>query len=226
MILEDAIAELRTHARPARAAELAAYHKLSRPVLGVANAVLNDLGKAWRQQLDLPTRLTLARALWQSDIFEARIMAAKLVTQARLRPDGEVWALITGWAAEFDGKFLTDQVCVAGAKRLVADPARAKDVEVWVGSDHLWHRRAALIITQPWSKQNHPKPDDLAMRERVLGWAADTLAADHRAAVQKALAGWIHDLARHDGPRARAFLDTHGDKMKPHARKEAGRSLR
>jgi hypothetical protein len=36
----------------------------------------------------------------------------------------------------------------------------------------MWTRRAALVITLPWTRQNHPKAADLAIRDRVLGWAA------------------------------------------------------
>ena len=52
----------------------------------VANPVLNDLTRDWRQVLDGPARVELAGALWQTDIYEARIAAAKLLTTARIRP--------------------------------------------------------------------------------------------------------------------------------------------
>ena len=81
---------------PERAAQMRGYHKVPRRYLGLANPQVNDLTKDWRKALDLPARVTLADGLWRTDIFEARLAAAKLLTQARLRPDDTAaWQLIT-----------------------------------------------------------------------------------------------------------------------------------
>ena len=217
MTLDDALAALKSHVEEGRAEGMAAYHKQTREVLGIPNPALNDLTKSWRQTLTVEERVALADQLWQSDIFEARIAAAKLLTQARLRPDDAAWALIQSWVPDFDSWAIADHVCMAGQKRLVADPARIDTVEGWTRSDHMWSRRAALVITLPWTKQNFPKPDELAIRDRVLGWA-EGYVEDHDWFIQKAVA-W------HDPDRTRAFLVAHGDKMKAFARKEAGKYL-
>ncbi len=125
---------------------------------------------------------------------------------------------------DFDSWAIADHACIAGMKRLVADPSRLDEVETWTISPHMWTRRAALVITLPWTKQNHPKPADEAIRTRILGWAA-TYVDDPDWFIQKAIAWWLRDLSKHDAARARAFLDTHGERMKPFARKEAGKYL-
>ena len=224
MTLDDALAALKSHVEEGRAEGMAAYHKQTREVLGIPNPALNDLTKSWRQTLTVEERVALADQLWQSDIFEARIAAAKLLTQARLRPDDAAWALIQSWVPDFDSWAIADHVCMAGQKRLVADPARIDTVEGWTRSDHMWTRRAALVITLPWTKQNFPKPDELAIRDRVLGWA-EGYVEDHDWFIQKAVAWWLRDLSKHDPDRTRAFLVAHGDKMKAFARKEAGKYL-
>ena len=224
MTLDDALAALKSHVEEGRAEGMAAYHKQTREVLGIPNPALNDLTKSWRQTLTVEERVALADQLWQSDIFEARIAAAKLLTQARLRPDDAAWALIQSWVPDFDSWAIADHVCMAGQKRLVADPARIDTVEGWTRSDHMWTRRAALVITLPWTKQNVPKPDELAIRDRVLGWA-EGYVEDHDWFIQKAVAWWLRDLSKHDPDRTRAFLVAHGDKMKAFARKEAGKYL-
>lgn len=224
MTPEQAMEAISAHADPVRAAGAKAYHKANRQYLGVANPVLNDLTKSWRQDLDIPARIALADGLWATDIFEARLAAAKLLTQARMKPDDAAWALITSWVPDFDSWAIADHVCIAGQKRLVADPSRLDEVEAWVTSDHMWTRRAALVITLPWTKQNFPKPDEIAVRERVLGWAT-SYVPERQWFMQKAIAWWIRDLAKHDVPRAQAFLDKHGAAMKPFAAKEAGKYL-
>ncbi|MBR9843093.1 MAG: DNA alkylation repair protein [Rhodobacteraceae bacterium] len=224
MTLDEALSALRDRIEPGRAEGQAKYHKQTREVLGIPNPALNDLTKSWRQSLTVEERIALADALWKTDIFEARIAAAKLLTQARLRPDDAAWDLITSWVPDFDSWAIADHVCMAGQKRLVADPTRLDTVETWITSDHMWTRRAALVITLPWTKQNNPKPADVAIRDRVLGWAA-TYVDDPDWFIQKAVAWWLRDLSKHDADRARAFLDAHGDRMKPFARKEAAKYL-
>ena len=205
-----------------KAEQMAAYHKTPRVYLGVENPKLDDLVAEWRAGRDLAGRLALARDLWSSDIHEARIAAAKLLTQARIRPDDAAWSLIATWAPDFDGWAIADHAMIAGQKRLVADPARLDQVEGWLDHPNMWTRRAALVGTLPWAKMNNPKPADLSARERVLDWAA-RLADDRDTFIQKAIAWWLRDLSKRDAPRVRAFLADHGARMKPFARKEAAR---
>jgi 3-methyladenine DNA glycosylase AlkD len=222
---EPYLAALEEEADPARAEGMRAYHKVERRYLGLSNPQIDALAKEWRRALTVEARVALAAALWETDIYEARLAAAKLLTQARIRPDAAAWELIASWVPSFDSWAIADHACMAGQKRLVADPARLDRVAGWVASEHLWTRRAALVITLPWTKQNHPKADELAARDRILGWAAE-MVPDRRWFIQKAIAWWLRDLSRHDPARTEAFIATHGGEMKPFAVKEALRHLR
>ncbi|WP_299666060.1 DNA alkylation repair protein [uncultured Ruegeria sp.] len=216
--------QIKAHADPERAKQAAAYHKIDRPYLGVPNPVLNDLTKTWRQQLEIAERITVADGLWQTNIHEARVAAAKLLTQARIRPDDAVWDLLQSWVPDFDAWAVADHACTAMQKRLSADPTRLDQVERWTTSDHMWTKRAALVATLPWTKQNHPKPKELECRDRILGWAAGYVP-DQEWFIQKAIAWWLRELSKHDPERVVAFLDQHGAGMKPFARREAGKYL-
>lgn len=220
-----ALAALRARADPGKAAGMAAYHKAARTYLGVAVPVIDGLAREWRAELTLEARIALAEGLWASDIHEARVAAAKLFTQARIRPDDRaVWRMIAGWVPDFDGWAIADHVCIAGGKRLVADPARVDEVADWIASPHMWTRRAALVMTLPWARMNHPGARDLAIRERVLGWCA-TCAGDRDWFMQKAVAWWLRDLSRRDPARVQDWLAAHGAALKPWARREAARLL-
>ncbi|UWQ26733.1 DNA alkylation repair protein [Leisingera aquaemixtae] len=225
MTLQEALAQLKAQAEPGRAEQMAAYHKQSREVLGVPNPATNDLTKSWRQALTTEERVSLAQALWDSDVFEARIAAAKLLTQARIKDDEAVWALLQSWVQDFDSWAIADHACSAIAKRLQAEPARLDTVERWTQSDHMWTRRAALVATLPWAKMNNLKPADQEARERILGWAA-AYVPDRDWFIQKAIGWWLRDLSKHDAARTRAFLDAHGAQMKSFARKEAAKYLK
>lgn len=225
MTPEWALEQISAHTNPEKAAQMAAYHKVDRPYLGVANPVLDDLARDWRQILDISQRAELAGGLWDSNIHEARIAAAKLLTQARQRPDdAPTWDRVQIWVPQFDAWAIADHACIAGQKRLLADPKRLDVVETWVTDPHMWTRRAALVMTLPWTKMAHPKPNDLEIRERVLGWAA-TYTTDTAWFIQKAIAWWLRDLSRRDPDRVIGFLRDHGSAMKPFARKEAMRLL-
>ncbi|MBY6137826.1 DNA alkylation repair protein [Leisingera daeponensis] len=225
MKLAEALAQLEAQADPGRAEQMAAYHKQSRRVLGVPNPATNDLNKSWRQSLSVAERADLARALWGTDIFEARIAAAKLLTQARIKDDGAIWELLQSWVPEFDSWAIADHACSAISKRLLADPSRLDTAEEWSRSDHMWTRRAALVATLPWAKMNNLKPADQEARERILDWAA-SYVPDRDWFMQKAVAWWLRDLSKHDAERTRAFLAEHGDAMKAFARKEAAKYLK
>lgn len=224
MTFEEALAQLQNAGDPARAAEMATYHKAARPYLGVPVPLITDLARSWREGLTVEGRIALADALWQTNIHEARIAAAKLLTQARIAGDEGVWRLIASWVPDLDAWAIADHACDAGERRLLADPSRLDEVETWTRHDSFWVRRAALVITLPWTKQNFPKPQDIAIRDRVLGWAAN-MADDCEWFIQKAIAWWLRDLSRHDAPRARAFLEAHGARLKPFARKESAKYL-
>ena len=224
-MIERFVDQLVTLSDPARAQDMRRYHKADRFYLGLSNPQINDLTQSWRSELDAPARVALADALWKTDVYEARLAAAKLLTQARIRPDdGPAWDLIASWTPDFDSWAIADHAAMAGQKRLVADPSRLDQVEKWVASDHMWTRRAALVSTLPWTKQNHPKPEDLIIRDRVLDWAA-TLVPDRNWFIQKAIGWWLRDLSKHDPDRTRAFIADHGPQMKPFAAKEAMRLL-
>ncbi|SFH90105.1 DNA alkylation repair protein [Albimonas pacifica] len=225
-----AMAALRALADPERAAKAAAYHKTDREMLGVAVPEITALADGWRaEDPTVAGRVALASALWDAGVFEARVAAAKLLVQARIRgegPEGDrpVWDLVVSWVPQFDGWALADHAADAGSRRLSADPARLDEVEGWTRSDHLWTKRAAMVFTLPWAKLNHPSAEDLARRERILGWAAGYVA-DRDWFIQKSVSWWLRTLSARDPERVRAFIADHGAAMKPFARRDALRRV-
>jgi len=217
--------QLRHLGNAQKASEMVSYHKQHRECLGVSNPQIDELVKKWRAECDVEARVAMADELWRTDVFEARISAAKLLVQARLRPSDEsAWALISSWVPQFDGWAVADHAASAGSKRLVANPSRLDVVEGWTKSEHMWSRRAALVMTLPWSKLNHLTPEQNNARERILGWAS-SYVDDQEWFIQKAIAWWLRDLSKHDPSRVTAFLTEYGDRMKPFAVKIASKYL-
>lgn len=225
MSFTDALSALETLADPVRAAQAEAYHKAPRRYLGLSLSDVEPLVADWRAGTNVVGRVQLARELWDSDVHEARIAAAKLLTQARIREDEPlVWAELQRWVPEFDAWAIADHACKAIDRRVVAEPARLDVVEAWARDPDMWVRRAALVSTLSWAKLNHPGTDEIAGRERILGWAAG-MVQDRNWFIQKAVAWWLRTLSAHDAGRVRAFLDGPGADLKAFARKEAQRRL-
>lgn len=224
-MIAAALAQLEALADDAKAAEAAAYHKADRRYLGLKVPQIEELTDQWRAECSVEDRVQLASDLWDSNIHEARVAAAKLLTQARIKPDDTAaWELICSWVPQFDAWAIADHVCIAAQKRIVADPSRMDTVEGWTVSENMWSRRAALVATLPFTKQNFPKAFELDIRDRVLGWAA-LYCDDKDWFIQKAVAWWLRDLSKHDTLRVESFLAMNGDRMKAFARKEAAQYL-
>jgi 3-methyladenine DNA glycosylase AlkD len=222
---KHALKALNALADPENAIIMAKYHKAERVYLGVDNPAIDVLVKEWRASCSLGDRITLASDLWNSDIHEARIAAGKLFIQARMRPDDAVWAEITRWVPQFDAWAIADHACSAGGRRLVADPSRIDEVEQWITHENMWTRRAALVMTLPWTKLNNPSENDLAIRERVMSWCVEMIP-DQQWFIQKAIGWWLRGLSRHDPARVLAFLEEHGEGMKAFARNEATSNIK
>ena len=204
---------------------MAAYHKAPRRYLGVSVPAVEALVADWRREASVADRVALARGLWASDVHEARIAAAKLLTQARIPEDEEaVWLAFLAWVPDFDAWAIADHACKVGERRLVHRPDRLDAVEAWTRDPSMWVRRAALVATLPWSKLTHPTAAEVAARERILGWAAGYVA-DRDWFIQKAVGWWLRSLAPHDPDRVRAFLAGPGSGLKAFARREATRRL-
>ena len=111
MLLEDAIAALQIHEVPGKATQMRAHHKVERAYWGLTNPVIDNQARLWRQKLPLDERLLLAAELWDCNAHEARICAAKLLTQARIRPDDiEAWTLIQSWLPDVDCPVISDHL--------------------------------------------------------------------------------------------------------------------
>ncbi|TQS72404.1 DNA alkylation repair protein [Rhodobacteraceae bacterium] len=205
--LEEALLTLESWSDPARAAKLQAQHGGECRYLGTPAVGLDDSASMWREALAPEPRLELAKGLWSSQIFEARIVAAKLLSQARMRPDDAAWETVKDWIADCDSFALTDAVSRAGSKRLQAKPQRLEDIAPWLEAESPWPKVAMFTMTRPWAKLRNPKPEDNAAQDMVLGWAF-ALATGTRGPVARAISLWLIDLARFQQERVEDWLTT------------------
>lgn len=106
----------------------------------------------------------------------------------------------------------------------MARPKRLNIVKLWTEDGSMWVRRAALVVTLPWTKQNRPSEAASAARERILGWAAGYVS-DAEWFIQNAVAWRLRSLSAHDPPRVHGFLAGPGRDLRPFAFRDASRRL-
>ncbi|MEZ5839990.1 MAG: DNA alkylation repair protein [Hyphomicrobiales bacterium] len=213
----EAIAALKAAAIPGKAAAFARYHKAARPYLGVPTPAIDLLAADIAATAGPADGLALAMRLWATNIFEARILAARICCRPRLKNYADIWAAIALWKEDFDSWAIADAVAKAGARCLRDDPARLDDVETWTRHPNMWVRRAALVFTLDWAKRG-------ADPARMLGWAADYVD-DRDWFIQKAIGWWLRERSKHDPEVVRAFLARHENGLAPVARREATKYL-
>ena len=217
---DTALADLHALSNPKETAGIAKKHKINRAYLGITNPELDGAYKAWRADTNIEQRLDIASHLWNSNIHEARIAAVKLLTQARINPDDAVWDVLVSYLPDVDTLAISDQLSAAIARRIEARPKRLDMLDTWAISENKWTRRAVLTATLPWAKYSNPKPDDLIVQDRVLGWI-ELFAPEHEPIIQKAIALWLRSLSKHNKIKVKDFLEEHGAKLKAFALKEA-----
>ena len=152
---------------------MAAYHKAAAPLS--RRRAARDRGRwspAGAPAPTVPGRDRARPALWDSDIHEARIAAAKLLTQARIREDDTaVWAEFLRWVpTSTPGR---SPITPARSASAVLSPTRLASTRrgldrrpQHVGPPRRPRRHTAL------DQARHPSPLRRAARERILGWAA------------------------------------------------------
>ncbi|WP_281824527.1 DNA alkylation repair protein [Jannaschia rubra] len=201
---DDLLARLQAVGDEARAAKQRAANRTARETWGVTPDDLNTLAADLRQAVTVDRRVLLADALWRAEVFDARMLACKVLTQARIRSDHGAWDLLARWVFHFDCRAIADAGAAAIQRRLMADLARLDAAEDWTRAANVWTRRTALAATVPLARAVHPSAGDLAARERVSGWVA-AMADDPRPVIRQAVDGWLRDLARGDPERAAAL---------------------
>ena len=208
---------LRARADTARAEYEKRYQKSRWDHWGVALPKMDAAIKETLGDLTQNEALSLCRRLWREPVWDLKIVAGRILTRKSIEPDDRVWDFVTERLTELDGWAVADNLASVASGCLIADPGRLDVVEAWIGSPHLWTRRAALVFALPWAKGERDP-------ERMLGWAA-RLADDREWFIQKAIGWWLRELSKRDPERVRRFLGEYGRKLTGVAKREATKYL-
>jgi len=168
--LASALAALEAHADPKTLAGMARYGLPTAGALGVAVGDIQRVAKLLGQHH------ALAAELWQSGIFEARMLAAYVDEPAKVTA-----AQMDHWAGDFDNWGICDTVCFVLFDRTPLAWAR---VEAWSGRPEEYVRRAAFALLWGLTRHDRDAPDARFLHGLAL---IETAAMDERHYVQKAV---------------------------------------
>lgn len=216
-MMESFLQELQKLRNESRAERDKRYHKSAREHWGVSVPECAQLARALTQGFDEKKLFLLAHSLWETDLFDAMVCAAKILMLSRIKLSELLWATILQFLKKVDGWALEDHLANVAGKCILANESLLNQIEEWTKHPNFWMRRAALVYTLPFAKPGKNP-------ERMLGWAA-SYASDPEWFIQKAIGWWLRDLGKHNPERVLLFLNTHGDKLKAVAKKEATRKL-
>lgn len=193
------------------------YHKSSREHWGVSVPECKKLTRAFSKEFTDSELLFFAQALWETNLFDPMVCAAKTITLPRLKPSVALWNTIRNFLKQVDGWALEDGLAHAAWKSILADESLLDEIEKWTEHSNFWMRRAALVYTLPFAKPGRNP-------ERMLQWAS-YYAPDSEWFIQKAIGWWLRVLGGHNPERVSLFLNSHWGTLKSVARKEATRKL-
>lgn len=208
--------ELNQLGDPKRADRDKQYHKSSREHWGVPLPVTAQLVKRFCKGMVPSDLLSLAKALWATDLFDPMMAAGKVLSLPKLEPSS-LWPILIDFLKQVDGWGLEDLLAHVAWKCILADNALIEQVETWTSHPNFWMRRAALVYTLPFAKKGHDP-------ERMLGWAS-RYASDPEWFIQKAIGWWLRVLGAHNPDRVCTFLNAHWHQLKSVAKKESTRKL-
>lgn len=193
------------------------YHKSSREHWGVSVPECDQLVRTFSKEWTDSELLAWAKALWDTNLFDPMVCAAKILTLPRLKASPEMWKTIRYFLKQVDGWALEDGLAHAAWKCILTNECLLDELEEWTQHSNFWMRRAALVYTLPFAKAGRDP-------ERMLQWAS-SYATDPEWFIQKAIGWWLRVLGAHNPERVSLFLNAHWSKLKGVARKESTRKL-
>ena len=190
--LADAMAALRLAATDHDLANLSRFAIDAPSGLGVSMANLRKIAKRLGRDHDL------AAALWETGVYEARMLASLVDDPARVTPEQ-----MDAWRAEFDNWAIVDTVCF---KLFDQSPHAFAKIKEWAGLNDEFGRRAAFALLACLALHHkggddQPYLDGLALIERAAG--------DDRNFVKKAVNWALRAIGLRSSPALKAAaLDT------------------
>ena len=113
--MERIIDSLKQLGNTSRAIAAKQYHKSSREHWGVTSPQCAEFVLVHSKDLTSNQLLSLAKDLWESDLFDPMMCAAKIVCLKKIKPSVELWELLRSFLTRVDGWALEDSLAHAAS---------------------------------------------------------------------------------------------------------------
>ena len=184
--------ELRSLGTPERAVSERAYLKSDYVHLGVAVPAVRGVARSFLRsdagrghgQHGHDDLVALVDELWDSDVYERRLLGVELINGAPARWAAADLVWIEGLLRRCHTWALVDGLAAIAVGRIVAaDPAGLEVLDRWVGDPDMWVRRSAVLGLRDLNRgalelDRFERYADVLLGEReffirkVLGWVA------------------------------------------------------
>lgn len=154
--VQEILDYLKDHADPAHAAGMQVTAPGAQQIFGVRGPDMNALLKAVK-----PGSFELIDALWATGVYEARMLAVKLLEwQSKTDPERGI-AVVQRFAPEIDNWAICDTIGMKSLKKLNRKyPERIIALaETFAVSPHMWERRLSMVLLWDLCKDKkwHPR---------------------------------------------------------------------
>ena len=154
--IKEIIAYLKEHADPSHAEGMKVTAPGAKKIYGVRSPEMNELLKAIK-----PGSFELVDALWETGVYEARMLAVKLLEwQSKTDPERGI-ATVIRFSPEIDNWAICDTIGMKSLKKLNKKyPERIMSLsEQFAVSSNMWERRLSMVILWDLCKDKkwHPR---------------------------------------------------------------------
>ena len=188
--VESAVAWLKTHATRHTLDGMARYAIPSDNALGVAVGDIRAVGK------QLGRDHALAEALWETGIYEARMLTAFVADPAQVTP-----AQMDRWCRDFDSWGICDTLCFHLFDRT---PHAWSNIAKWSTSPEEFVRRAAFALLASVALHDKRAPDAPFLESLAL---IERAATDDRNFVKKAVSWALRGIGKRNAVLHSAAVD-------------------
>lgn len=136
---------LKENATEAHKASALKFVPDAKKIAGVKMPVLNNLAKQYKD-----ADVKLIQNLWKEDVYEERILAAKLIGKIAKKKPEDALALVKKLSVDINNWALCDTLGMQSLKPIVLSHAAEIFAlsEKFIASKNMWQRRLALVLVE------------------------------------------------------------------------------
>ncbi len=141
--------------------------------------------------------LNFLQDLWESEWFEARLLALQLMYATPDLVDAHLWGMLDHWTSGVDNWVLADWLGHVRAIAIHKTPTLVMRMAPWIQSVDPWRRRSALVSLVYIDPSTNSRK--LLLEAHEIFAFIEPIMSEHHGAVQKAMI-WLLKIVKEESP--------------------------